>query len=58
MSEAGAGGGHLADGGGSRDDGAQPALPADVPPALRAAVAAALTWLRELDEAAAVRRPR
>lgn len=27
----------------------QPSLPADVPPALRAAVAAALDWLRELD---------
>lgn len=39
-----------------------PPLPADVPPALRAAVAAALAWLRELDaaagEAASLRRPR
>jgi hypothetical protein len=38
-------------------------LPADVPPALRAAVSAALEWLRELDQEAAdegqdVRRPR
>ena len=32
---------------------AQPSLPADVPPALRAAVAAALEWLRELDREAA-----
>jgi hypothetical protein len=47
-------------------DGApRPTLPADVPPALRAAVSAALEWLRELDtEAAAagealdLRRPR
>jgi hypothetical protein len=44
---------------------AQPALPADVPPALRAAVATALAWLRELDREAvqaareaAPRRPR
>jgi len=37
-------------------------LPPDTPPALRAAVAAALAWLRELDAEAAegrgVRRPR
>jgi hypothetical protein len=34
-------------------------LPADVPPALRAAVAAALGWLRELErEAESLRRPR
>jgi hypothetical protein len=31
----------------------QPSLPADVPPPLRAAVAAALEWLRELDREAA-----
>ena len=42
---------------------AEAQLPAGVPPALRAAVAAALAWLRELDEEAAeqtgtVRRPR
>ncbi|HKG38796.1 MAG TPA: hypothetical protein VKB25_07390 [Conexibacter sp.] len=43
----------------------QPALPADVPPALRAAVSAALDWLRDLDqeadaagEASDLRRPR
>jgi hypothetical protein len=41
----------------------QPSLPADVPPALRAAVSAALDWLRELDQELAddgreVRRPR
>lgn len=29
-----------------------PSLPADVPPPLRAAVAAALDWLRELDREA------
>ncbi len=49
------------------DVGAMPALPADTPPALRAAVAAALAWLRELDREAAapgeslgagLRRPR
>jgi phytoene/squalene synthetase len=37
----------------------QPSLPADVPPPLRAAIAAALAWLRELDrEAESLRRPR
>ena len=41
----------------------EPSLPADVPPALRVAVSAALDWLRELDqevadEAEDVRRPR
>ncbi|HEX7292519.1 MAG TPA: hypothetical protein VF250_15475 [Conexibacter sp.] len=39
-----------------------PQLPSNVPPALRAAVAAAIEWLRELDreaaDEAAVRRPR
>lgn len=41
-------------------DAPQPQLPANVPPALRAAVAAALAWLRELDGEAAgkVRPPR
>lgn len=34
------------------DDRSQLALPADVPPALRAAVEAAIAWLRALDEAA------
>ncbi len=40
---------------------AEPQLPADLPPALRAAAAAALAWLRKLEEeakAAGVRRPR
>jgi len=37
----------------------QPELPAGIPPALRAAVEAALAWLREIErEAAKVRRPR
>jgi hypothetical protein len=40
----------------------QPTLPAGVPPALLAAVAAALAWVerleREASAAAAVRRPR
>jgi hypothetical protein len=48
MAEASAGGG-------------LPQLPANLPPALRAAVEAALAWLRELDRevaAADVRRPR
>jgi hypothetical protein len=47
----------------SRELSQQPSLPADVPPALRAAVSAALDWLRELDQEVAgevedVRRPR
>jgi len=43
---------------------AEPALPPNLSPALRAAVEAALAWLRELDEAASagpapgLRRPR
>jgi hypothetical protein len=40
----------------------EPQLPPNVPPALRAALDAALAWLRELDREAAetesVRRPR
>jgi len=63
MADAGAGGGHVAAGGGfgPGPSGAHPALPPDTPPALRAAVAAALAWLRELDASASgddVRRPR
>lgn len=37
---------------------AGPPLPANASPALSAAVAAALAWLRELDEEAAATRPR
>ncbi|HXE44776.1 MAG TPA: hypothetical protein VN635_06235 [Conexibacter sp.] len=50
----------MATGGGSRTV----SLPPDIPPALRAAVAAALAWLRELEreagagEAPPVTRPR